>query len=177
MDLSVVSNLAALAISVAALIVSGVLAVRQSSMMRHGNEMPVLVDLMQELRSPEFQKSADYLIHTLAADNDPSLGCSNLPQDARLAVGTVSMFFTSLGALVAHDIADEAIVVTLFGFRANRAWTILEPYIHREREIRGDPFYAVPFEDLVCRVRDGWPPDHRYRLRYRKVRKQLEAEN
>lgn len=169
MDISASSSLAAVIISIIALFASGILAVRQVSMMRHANEMPVLVDLMQEFRSAEFQMAEEYVLKRLATENDLSLGCSGLTGRASLAVNLVNSFFLSLGTLVAQDMVDEATVVLLFGFRANRAWSALESRIMREREIRDDPFFAVPFEDLVCRVRDGWPPTNRYRLKFRSL--------
>ncbi|MGI8329949.1 hypothetical protein ACRYCC_08275 [Actinomadura scrupuli] len=169
MDISATSSLAAVIISTIALFVSGVLAVRQVSMMRHANQMPVLVDLMQEFRSAEFQMAEGYVLNKLSAENDVSLGCSGLTGPPSLAVNLVNSFFLSLGTLVAQDMVDEATVVLLFGFRADRAWKALESRIMREREIRNDPFFAVPFEDLVCRIRDGWPPTDRYRLKFRSL--------
>jgi hypothetical protein len=157
MDPSIILNLAALATSVLALIVSGGIAHRQSKMMRHGNELPVLVDLLQEFRSAKFQAAEDYVLHRLTGEHDPSSGAIGLPVGPRQAVNYVVSFFTSLGALVCHQMVDEKIVVVQFGFRARRAWKVLERYIDQERQIRNDPFYARPFEHLVHLVQQGWP--------------------
>jgi hypothetical protein len=157
MDPSMTLILAALATSVLALVVSGLLARRQSTMMRHGNELPVLVDLLQEFRSREFQTAEHYVLNKLATEHDPWSGTTTLPDDPRHAVNYVASFFTSLGTLVSHSMVDEDMVVAQFGFRAHRAWNVLVTYIDRERQLRDDPFYAKPFEHLVHLVQQGWP--------------------
>jgi hypothetical protein len=169
MDPSMTLNLAALATSVVALVVSGLLARRQSTMMRHGNELPVLVDLLQEFRSRDFQAAEDYVLNKLATENDPLSGTTELPDAPRMAVNYVASFFTALGALAHYQMVDEEIVVAHFGFRARRAWNALEKYIDQERQIRNDPFYARPFEHLVHLVQQGWPPDARYHLKLKTV--------
>ncbi|MER6514628.1 hypothetical protein ABT158_47995 [Nonomuraea sp. NPDC001636] len=137
MDLSLLVNVFALVLSVLALVVSSITALKQYAMMRHANEVPILVDLMQEFRTDEFQQSETYVIERLAAEHDPDLGCSRLPDEPRLAVNAVTAFFSGFGALVAMRMADDALVVPLIGYRANRAWIALEPFIRRERELRG----------------------------------------
>jgi hypothetical protein len=176
MDSSTVLNLVAFATSIVALVVSGLLARQQSTMMRHGNELPVLVDLLQEFRSRDFQEAEHYVLNRLAAETDPSSGSTELPVDPRLAVNYVASFFTSLGALVCHRMVDEEIVVAQFGFRARRAWCVLEKYVDRERQIRHDPFYARPFEHLARLVQEGWPPDTRYHLKLKTVPRKTSVE-
>jgi hypothetical protein len=169
MNPSMALNLAALAISVFALVVSGLLARQQSTMMRHGNELPVLVDLLQEFRLRDFQAAEHYVLNNLSAENDPSTGTSDMPETPRLAVNYVVSFFISLGTLAYHQMVDEEIVVAQFGFRARRAWEALEEYIDQERRIRSDPFYARPFEHLVRLVQLNWPPDVCYHLKFKTV--------
>jgi len=178
MNPSIILNLAALTISVVALAVSGLLARQQSMMVRHGNELRILIDIVQDFRSRDFQMSEFYVLNELAAKNDPSLGLSNLPEAPRLAATYVTSFFNSLGALVYHQMVDEAIVVSQYGFRAGRAWNALVDHIDQERRIRNDPYYARPFEHLVHLVRHNWPPDARYRQKLKTVpRKEALAES
>ncbi|WP_433207519.1 hypothetical protein ACQP00_41515 [Dactylosporangium sp. CS-047395] len=162
---SMVLNLLALAMSMLALGVSGVLARRQITMMRHGNEVPVLIDLLQELRSPEFQKAEEYVLLRLSSDNDLSHGFFGLSGPARAAVGCIVSYYSALGALVYYRMVDEAIIVGQVGFRANRAWQCLAVYVDYERAARGDLFFAKPYEHLVSLVQRGWPPDDRYGLK------------
>jgi hypothetical protein len=92
-------NVLAVVISFLALAVSGLLASRQASMMRHANEMPILVELMQEFQSKSFQEAEDYVINSLSVEADPAAGWAGLPTRARLAVNTVASFFGSLGSI------------------------------------------------------------------------------
>jgi len=60
-------------------------------------------------------------------------------------------------------------VVSKLGYRADRAWTALEPFIAKEREARGGDHHSAFFEDLVSRKRENWPPQEHYGLRLRKL--------
>jgi hypothetical protein len=155
MDASTLLNILALAVSFISLTASGLLAMRQTLMLRRANELPIFVDLTRDFRSPEFQQAQDYVLNELDSQHlpGPGDGISNLPLDARKAVSTVISFYITLGAYVAFGLADEKIVIQLFGYRAGQSWNALEPLILREREIRQGGAYASLFEDLVCRNR------------------------
>jgi hypothetical protein len=172
MDSTALLNALTITISVAALAVSVVTATRQSKIMQRSNQLPVIVDLMQEFRTAHFQESERYVLETLTDEHDASVGCTNLPGPARLAVETVTSFFSGVGALRVYDMVEEQILVTTFGYRADRAWTALEQRIRHERELRKDSNYASCFEDLISCVRDGWPPAPRYRLQLRTLPQQ-----
>jgi len=160
-------NIVALVVSAISLITSALLVWRQIGAMRDTNELPIIVDLTQEFRKPEFQRDEHYVVSSLAGEHPASLGCSNLPEEARIAVQNVISIFISLGAFVALNIAEERSVVSLFGYRADRAWRALEPYIREERRLRGGDPFARFFEDLVCRTRENapWPVKYQVRLR------------
>jgi hypothetical protein len=74
-------------------------------------------------------------------------------------------YFSTFGAFVAFGIVREGLVISMFGYRANRAWLALEAFIERERLLRGDPEYAIMFEHLVCRTRDNWPLSKSYGIK------------
>jgi hypothetical protein len=134
------------------------LAIRTSTLMRHTNELPIFTEMSQELRSRDFQRDETYVLQGLAGDHSPDLGISRLPEDAKAAVTSVLLYFNNLGAYVAFGLIDENIVVSMFAYRANRAWVSLEPYILEERRFRNDDYHVSYFEDLVCRIRDNWSP-------------------
>lgn len=163
------SNVLALVLSTVAILVSGASAVRQITMLRHANQLPVIVDLLREFRSESFQKAQDYVVHRLGAEYPEPVCLSDLSYEARLAASTVRSFFSGLGAMVSEGIADERTVVSVLGYRADRAWSALEPFILKEREARGDAHYAAFFEDLVARTRKNWPPEEHYGLKLRKL--------
>ncbi len=168
MDMSLFLSLASLFLSVLAFITSTLLLMRQTVFMRHANEMPVTVDLYQELRSAEFQSAQDYVLQSLPK-HDQSLGFSNLPDEARISAYRVAAFYTSLGALVALKVVDERFVVSILSKSVfNRVWKALYPYIVREREILDGTDFLAFYEDLKCRV-DDYPLAKSYGIKLRKV--------
>jgi len=169
MDSSLVISLIGLLLSIVATMMSLVILVRQTTFLRQSNHIPISVELAQEFRSDTFLDANDYVVHKLRQEHSPEAGVSGLPPDARRAVDRVTSYFTGLGALAVQQMLDEPYAVTFMGYRANRAWTELEPYIIRERQIRDDSDYLVFFEDLVCRIRNHWPPTKAYGFKLRSL--------
>jgi hypothetical protein len=162
-------SIASLILSIIAVVTSTLFLVRQTLFMRHANEIPISVDLYQEFRSVEFQSAEEYVLKSLAANYEPSIGLSNLPDEARNATYRVAAFYSSLGALVALGMADERFAVSLLGDAAERDWRTLEPYIFRERELCGDAYVFAFYEDLVCRTRENYPVTEAYGLKFKRV--------
>ncbi|GAA2736593.1 hypothetical protein [Actinocorallia aurantiaca] len=73
------SNVLALVLSVAAILVSGGSAIRQITILRHANQLPIIVDLLREFRSEQFQKAQDYVVHRLGAEHPEPVRVSDLP--------------------------------------------------------------------------------------------------
>lgn len=157
MNSSLIFSIAGLFLSIVAVAISTVFLFRQTTFQRHANQIPISVNLAREYRSIEFQEAQDYVLSSLATDCDPSLGFSKLPDDSRTPAYKVASYFTSLGSLVVHGMADERFVVSILGFPADRSWSVLEPYIVSEREIRNDVDFLAFYEDLVFRVRKNRP--------------------
>lgn len=162
-------NLVSISLAVVALATSTVFVVRQTTFMRHGNEMPVSITLYQEYRSADFQRAQNYVLDSLAASFGPESGLSNLADEARIPSSQVAAFYTSLGALVALGLVDEKFAVSILGSAAHRTWNILEPYIFREREIRDDRDTLAFYEDFVCRTRENHPLTKAYGLKFKRV--------
>ena len=176
MNSASVFNILAVTAAFTALAVSVVFAIRQIRLMRQTNEMPIFIQMLQEFRSREFQRAERYIMHDLK-EHPPSKGVLQLPEEASWAITTVQSFFGTLGSLIIYDIVSEAEAVSTLGYRANRLWTRLEPYIERERQIRGDDDYAQFWEDFVCRVRSNWPPEQHYRIVIRRLPRLSEDSN
>jgi hypothetical protein len=161
---SSVLNTIAVAVAFGALAVSLFFAVRQTRVMRQANQMPIFIDMIREFRSREFQQAEHFILHRLRNENSPDKGVLKLPDEARFAVITVQSFFGVLANLVVDGIISEASAVSTLGFRANKIWIELEPFVVGERKIRGDNDFALYFEDFVYRVRTHWPPEKHYKL-------------
>jgi hypothetical protein len=90
------------------------------------------------------------------------------------AVGTVSVLDAALVQAVSPPriaiatgvspgrvgrVSGQDLAIGFHGVGLSEAWSVLDPYIRRERQNRGMR-YAVFYEDLVCRVRAR--PPRRY---------------
>lgn len=167
-DAGSILNIAAVAVSLIALGVSGAIAIRQIAIMRRSNQIPLFVELIQEFRSERFQRAELYIMSQLK-ESDAVMGVLALPDEARLAVTAVQSFFGTLGSLIIFGILDESETVAALGYRADQLWRKLEPFIAAERAIRGDDDFADFYEDFVCRTRANWPPEKRYNIKVRRL--------
>jgi hypothetical protein len=154
-------NIMALVVSVASLAVSGAVALRQVTIMRHANQLPIFIELTQEHRSDAFQDAYERVLADLADEGLNECDVSSLPDETRAAFTRVAAFFITLGAMVVFGVVKESMVVYLFGYRAAKAWRSMEPIIMSERRERHSN-YASLFEDLVARASDNWPPSEAY---------------
>jgi hypothetical protein len=89
------------------------------------------VDLARDFRSPEFQAAQNYVLKDVKARYPPGspYGVSNLPPGAREAAGSVVSFYITLGAYATLGLADEALVVQVYGYKADQARVNLEHLI------------------------------------------------
>lgn len=140
---------------------SAVFAFRSEREARRSNDIGVL-EFLREYR--ESEASRRYVFRELANGNDPSLGISGLPDDAREHVVAVCHYLDHLGFLVDRGIVSGPSVAGLLGESVLRSWEELAPSIKAERQARaGD--YAEYFEDLAAAVLDTDPRAVRKHLR------------
>src|SRR3954468_11682462 len=100
MSVNLLISIVGLVLSIMALATSTLLLFRQTTFMRHANQIPVSLNLMREYRSADFQRAQDYVMAALSAEHDPSLGVTHLPQEARRPTAHITSLFSSLGGLV-----------------------------------------------------------------------------
>jgi hypothetical protein len=153
MDAGTLTNAFALSVSVLALSVSTLMAVRQLRTTRasgqDSNHTQVLLRLNGEYRSDEFQESEEFVLDRLADEHDPALGIARLPSKARRHVRRVGHYYADYGMLAALPTVDSDRIVGVVHFRVREAWSVLEPYVLAERRARGN-FYWRYFEHLAC---------------------------
>ena len=122
-------NWIALVLSVAAVLIT----MRQMTYARQANHLPLIVDILREFRSPEFQKN--YLYVTSRFPQRPSVqALSDLEGDERDAALSVVYFFWSIAYLTVYGIMDEEMVMATLQTPIRRCWEILGPYVEAERE-------------------------------------------
>jgi hypothetical protein len=153
MDAGTLTNAVALSVSMLALTMSTVLAVRQLRTTRatgqDSNHTQVLLRLNGEYRTDEFQASEEFVLDRLADTHDPELGIGRLPSEARRHVRRVGHYYADYGMLAALPTVDSDRIVGVVHFRVREAWAALEPYTRAERRIRGNSYWRY-FEHLAC---------------------------
>jgi hypothetical protein len=170
MDASTVVNLGSLLFSLLAVAVSAAFALRQSKLMRDTNLVPVVIDLFQDFRDPEFKAHLSYIQHKLWDDCPPAdHGMTDLPNEARGHAYAVLKFFDTVGLLVAHGVVNELVPLGAMGGSILRAWARIGPYLKNERIRRQDPNYAMFFENLAARAYRMPPARLNARLRLRSM--------
>lgn len=161
MDPSLAINLVSLVISLIALTISAYLAHRQASAAHGANLIPVIFNSFREWREPDFIRTQKYILASLGSEHGAEAGLSGIPEPLQSQIDKVAIFYDDLGKLVAYRALDWRIVIGTFGITIVRVWTVLKPYIYREREIRGTQHMAC-FEDLACRAKNN-PPSKLHR--------------
>jgi hypothetical protein len=130
-----VLGVAALAISLFALAISAAFAARQVALMRHANYVPILIDLLGQFRSLEFNNNYRYVCTRLAHDYDSAAGISGLPDDVRAKVYDVAYYYQLFAALAALRVVRDEHIVAVFRDRIINVWQEIEPFVHAERDI------------------------------------------
>lgn len=151
--MNLVLNLAAMMISLVALVVSVLLTLRQIRLSNGGNHLPVILEAFKLAHDPDstYLHAEKYLLNDLAREHSPDRGITELPATARSYALTIGMFFDDLGKVVAHGIVHQDIVVGSFGSGIIRMWDALAPYVYRQRLTHANNFW-IYFEDLAVRA-------------------------
>lgn len=151
MDATIVLNLATLAISLTALVISILLTLRQIRVASGGNHLPVVLDAFRETRSAAWFEAQEYVLTALAKEHDADCGHRGLPAQARTHANTIGLFYDDLAKLVAHGMIDQSLVIGSYGTNIVRLWDALAPYVYTEREKHRLHFW-IYFEDLAVRT-------------------------
>jgi hypothetical protein len=169
MNGAILSNIAALAFSLLAIITSTITALRQTRIMQNANLLPIIAEVFDRFRESDFKQHLGYVSTELWEQHPPTKGIpfDDLPEEARRHATPVASFFGLVGMLAANGMISDLMVASYMGRSIVRAWTHLEPYIRNERERRGDPNWYLFFEHLASIV-TAYPPskiDSTLRLR------------
>jgi hypothetical protein len=128
-------QIAALTISLVAILVSVVAVRRQIQLSRHSNSIPMLVDLFREHRSDYLAQVRRYVVYELST-SDLGNGLAGLPDEQRRHVRDLLWFYDNLGAFVVYEIVDAPLVTGYLGGSVIDAWEKLLPLIDAERANR-----------------------------------------
>ena len=171
-------QVAALVLSIIALVVSLLTGTRQLLLARQANSMRVLVDMFKEHRD-EHLAMARHFVFSELADYDVEDGLASLPEDKRQLVRDLSWYYDNIGALVAHNVVDIEPVSGYLGGALTEVWHKMRPLVDAERNKRAAAGFIDPnrpeayFEILYERVQRCPPSTARERGRRRLARKPL----
>jgi hypothetical protein len=142
-------NIMTLVISLAALAVSSVFAIRQIGTARNANQLPVVIEILREFWSPEFRQQEELLWDKLKDQGD-DVAYSQLPVNLRKAADSVCSTYMMLAYVVSLGIADRKFAIFPISYRVDRTWNAVSPFVARERKLRGpDPLFFSVLESFV----------------------------
>lgn len=159
---------AAFALSVIALLVSSMIALRQVRTSEKAVLLPVMVDVLREFRSSDFKRRQASVYEHLSGEAPSGEGFDGLGPELRADALFLSHFYDNIGLLTAAKVADLQPLVAFLGDSAVHAWKLLEPYIIEERQNR-ESDYQQFFEDFVARAAERPPSDARAKMRLRRL--------
>ena len=146
-------NMAAIIISLIALMISSYFAIRQSLATKQANQIPVFIDLFKDARNPEFRDRERSLWQDLNK-NDPSLGFSGLPREKRHDAEIVCSYYSTLAYCVTIGIAEHDLAVIPVHYRLLKTWEAVYPFVVAERKIRSDGgSFLTLLEDFVAEAK------------------------
>jgi hypothetical protein len=148
-------ELAALLVAFLALLTSVWTARRQLALTQRSNDVPALIDLFREFRSPPLVEARLWLRDN--AEANPITGIDGLPENVR----SLMWFHDHLGVLVAHRIVDLAPVAGFLGGSLLKSWRDLKPYILVERARRAndlDPGGFQQYFENLAKLLEETPP-------------------
>lgn len=152
--------LAAVIISIIAVVATVILGWRTLILTRHSNTMPVLIDLFREHRSERLAAARQFVYFDLPGC-DLSLGMDGLPEEKKGLVRDLAWYYDNLGTLVAHGVIDIAPVSGYLGQSVLLNWEIMQPLIQAERKKRQDSYdperWQIYFENLYQLIREQSP--------------------
>jgi hypothetical protein len=142
-----------LSASLIAVITSIAFALRQSRLMRQANQMPAALDLIYKFYSPEFVREERAVWASLGSEAAPEQGFSGMSDELHDHVYRICAYYQMVAYLVGFGMLDKRLAILPHHYRVIKTWSIVEPYVKGERDLRGDQYsFFNCFEDfaLMC---------------------------
>jgi hypothetical protein len=133
---AVIYNTVALVFSLAAIIISVISALRQTSDVRRSNLMVYMTEKGEFYRSKDYRKARDCIITDLPRFDPVVAGVYGLPEPVIDCVLLVGGFYQDIGALVVTEVVGKNVAAALYYTGIKEMWHALEPYVRGERELR-----------------------------------------
>lgn len=170
--------LAAVIISILAVMTSVILGWKALTLARHSNTMPVLIDLFREHRSERLGDARHFVYFDLPKC-DLSRGMDGLPDDKKSLVRELAWFYDNLGTLVTHGVIDIEPVSGYLGQSVLVYWERMQSLIQAERKKRQGQYdqerWQIYFENLYHLIRELPPEKARSAQRMWRLQKPADA--
>lgn len=128
-------NLLSLGVALLALLVSLWQALRSAKLADHANQIQVIAEAFQQVRSPQFL--AHYkVVLTCPQDQSVEGGFESLDEQLRESAYAVSYFFEHLGVLVVNNLIPSDVLLSTMCTLISRSWMALENAIRAEKALR-----------------------------------------
>jgi len=149
-------GVAALAVSLLALLVSAVFAARQVALMRNANYVPVLIDLLSEFRSLEFNDNYRFVCTRLPIEYESTAGISGLPDEARAKIYDIAYYYQVFAALTALGVLQDRHIIAVLRDRIVHVWEAMEPFVLAERRLapHTGPFLFRNLEEFAKKAQE-----------------------
>jgi hypothetical protein len=155
-------SLFALVVSFASLVSTTILAIREGSLLRRANYIP-MIDLISEFRSKELYEYLVCVTTRLGSEHEPSLGISGLPEKARGSLINVAYYYQSFAWLAEFRVLRrEHLLAIATGLIL--AWEAIRPFVESERKAVNDQILTVlerSYKSIIGDVRIGSAPHGR----------------
>jgi hypothetical protein len=164
MDAGTIANIGLAAL---ALVISGIIAIRQLFTARRANYLSISLHLLTETTSADFLSSEEYIVNHLNQEHGSENGISRLPEPARSQVWRVAYMYQTVGYLAALHVLDRKMTRYLVGLRVVNTWRSLSDFVAVERQVNSNGIGFRFYEDLASRCRDitAAKTSRRFRLR------------
>lgn len=153
-----VSGSITLVLSIVALVVSALLAIRQNSLQRVTNNAPALADLLSQFRSSGIHEGFDFVCAELGS-YQPEQGLTGLPPAVRYKVYDVCYFLQQFACMMIFGLIAEREFTALLRARTVAVWAAVGPFIEAERKINPStgPEFMAALEAFAAKAR-SLPP-------------------
>jgi hypothetical protein len=141
-------DIAPIILSVVALGVSVIVALKQLQLPHRNNASSATLALFSEYREAPLS-GARIAVYALPPSCD-SCAISSLPDGVREDCIRVAYYFDHLGLLVGHSLLPAEPLVAFLGNACIKSWEKLEPYIQAERVKRNSRIHLIYFEMLAA---------------------------
>ena len=102
--------------------------------MRKSNSLPLMINLMSELRGKDFINSKRIIYDNIGKYRNHIMRIRDLDPELRDAIVLYSHAMDNIGLMVYNKIIDQDIILVFYGTEIRRIFKLIKPFLDKERE-------------------------------------------